>query len=136
MFADRAALRANRAIRPNARLYEVVSGLFVVEVLGGEDGVHVLVLDCVCSIIYTVFCLVNRTAYMDFKKATDALFDRVTHDDLAAQLGASVPAIRQARLDASTEGHRGPPPGWEAAVKALAEGRIKHFQRLVGQLGK
>ena len=73
---------------------------------------------------------------MDFKKATDTLFDRVTHEDLAAELGSSVPAIRQARLGGKAHGHREPPPDWERAVKALAEGQINHFQRLLGQLGK
>ena len=73
---------------------------------------------------------------MNFKAATDALFDRVTHDDLAHELGASVPAIRQARIDPKSEAFRYPPPGWEKAVKALAEARIKHLERLLGQLAK
>jgi hypothetical protein len=73
---------------------------------------------------------------MTFNKATDALFDRVTHEDLAKALGASVPSIRQARLSDDSQAHRTPPEGWERAVRALAEGRIKHFQRLLGHLGK
>jgi hypothetical protein len=73
---------------------------------------------------------------MDFNKATNALFDRVTHEDLAKELGASVPSIRQARLADDSHAHRTPPEGWERAVRALAEGRIKHFQRLLASLSK
>lgn len=73
---------------------------------------------------------------MNFKAATDALFDRVTHDELAAELGASVPSIRQARLSDDATAHRTAPEGWERAVKVLAEDRIRHFQKLLGQLGK
>lgn len=73
---------------------------------------------------------------MDFKRATDALFRRVAHEDLAKELGASVPAIRQARLVDTALGHREPPQAWEQAVKTLAEGQIRHFQKLVSQLGK
>jgi len=135
VFADAAALRADRAVGPEFRFHEVIGSLFVVEVFGGEDGHGVLLVDSVCTIIYIVFCLVNRTAYMTFNKATDALFDRVTHEDLAKELGASVPSIRQARLGDEAHGHRTPPEGWERAVRVLAEGRIKHFQRLLGQLG-
>ena len=72
---------------------------------------------------------------MDFKAATDALFERVTHEDLAAALGGSIPAIRQARLDPSASAHRSPPEDWQKAVKALAEGRVRHFQKLVRNLG-
>ena len=32
---------------------------------------------------------VNGTAYMDFKKATDGLFERISHEDLADALGGS-----------------------------------------------
>lgn len=85
--------------------------------------------------IYNVLCLVNRTAYMDFKKATDALFDRVSHEDLAHELGVSVPAIRQARLTGTALGYRQPPQDWEQAVKTLAERRIRHYQKLASQLG-
>src|SRR5690349_16050395 len=96
----------------------------------------VLSLDFVCTMIYTLSCLVNRSAYMNFKAATDALFGRVTHEDLAHQLGASVPSIRQARLDNDAHAHRTPPEGWEQAVKALAEGRVRHYQRLISRLGE
>lgn len=71
---------------------------------------------------------------MDFKAATDALFARVTHDALAEQLGVSVPAIRQARLDAKAAAHRNPPEGWESAALVLSEARIKELQELVRKL--
>lgn len=72
---------------------------------------------------------------MNFKEATDALFERVTHEELAGELGASIPAIRQARLDAKALAYRSPPVGWEKAVRALAEARAKHFQKLARALG-
>lgn len=71
---------------------------------------------------------------MDFKTATDHLFNRVTHEELAHELGASVPAIRQARLDDSAHGFRSPPGEWEEAVRKLAEKQIKHYQKLAGAL--
>jgi hypothetical protein len=77
---------------------------------------------------------VNGNAYMDFKKITDSLLERVTHEDLAQTLGASVASIRQARLDPSANAHRSPPEGWEAAVLRLAERQLRHYQRLVDRL--
>jgi hypothetical protein len=59
---------------------------------------------------------------MNFKDATDALFERVTHEDLAGALGVSVPSIRQARLDGKALAFRQPPEGWEKAV--CVSGRI------------
>src|SRR5690242_20298824 len=73
---------------------------------------------------------------MDFKKATDALFDGVTHEELAGKLRSSVPSIRQARLAKESKAYRRPPEYWEAAVKALAESRVKHYQRLIWQMEK
>jgi hypothetical protein len=67
---------------------------------------------------------------MNFKEATDALFERVTHDDLASELGVSVPSIRQARLDSKAEAFRQPPDGWEGGVRKLAEARAKHYEQL------
>ncbi len=60
---------------------------------------------------------------MDFKKATDVLFDHIGHADLAKALGVSVPLIRQARLDSAAVAHRSPPEGWEKAVARLAKDR-------------
>lgn len=71
---------------------------------------------------------------MDFRKATDALFDRVTHDDLAAELEVSVASIRQARLTPTAEAHRGAPEGWQQAVMRLAERRERHFRQLFEKL--
>lgn len=73
---------------------------------------------------------------MDFKTATDALFERVTHEDLAAELGVSVAAIRQARLAKKSMAYRGAPKDWERAIRVLAEGRIRHYNELLGQLAK
>lgn len=71
---------------------------------------------------------------MDFKAVTDALFDRVAHEDLADYLGVSVAAIRQARLDVSAKAHRPPPRGWERAVVDLAERRIREYHELIGAI--
>jgi hypothetical protein len=87
----------------------------------------------VCTIIDTTLN-VNRGAYMNFKSATDALFERVSHEELAGQLGVSVAAIRQARLDAAAKAHRTPPKYWERAAVALAEKRIRDLHELVGAL--
>jgi hypothetical protein len=73
---------------------------------------------------------------MDFKKASDALFDRVSHEALAEQMGVSVAAIRQARLDVSAKAHRAPPKNWERAVMELAENRIRHYHELIGAMTK
>ncbi|MBL1257879.1 hypothetical protein [Methylocystis sp. Sn-Cys] len=71
---------------------------------------------------------------MDFKNATDQLFLKVDHSDLADALGVSVALIRQARLDSGAKAHRAPPKGWEKAVLTLAEKEIEHFQRLAENL--
>ena len=71
---------------------------------------------------------------MNFKDATDALFERVTHEDLAGALGVSVPSIRQARLNGKALAFRQPPEGWEAAVARLAEARGRHYLQLARKL--
>ncbi len=71
---------------------------------------------------------------MDFKEATDRLTDRVTHEELAGQLGVSVASIRQARLSEGAAARRAPPSDWQRAVLRLARERIRHFQRLVEEL--
>lgn len=73
---------------------------------------------------------------MNFNKATDGLFDRVSHDDLAEVLRISVASIRQARLSPDAEAHRTPPQGWEKAVLRLARQREGHFRRLADELEK
>ena len=71
---------------------------------------------------------------MDFKKATDELFQAISHDDLAKALGMSVASIRQARLGDGAKARRSPPPGWEKAVLRLAAMRVRHLDRLTSQL--
>jgi hypothetical protein len=90
-------------------------------------------LDAVCSIIYKR-ARVNGTAYMTFKKATDRLFSRVDHEDLAKALGVSVASIRQARLSPDALARRSPPPDWEDAVLRLAEERVRHFRKLIEEI--
>ena len=68
---------------------------------------------------------------MIFKNATDRLFSRVDHKDLAKALGVSVASIRQARLSPDALAHRSPPPDWENAVLRLAEERVLHFRKLI-----
>jgi len=68
---------------------------------------------------------------MTFKKATDGLFSRVDHEDLAKALNVSVASIRQARLSADALAHRSPPPDWEKVVLRLAEQRVLHFRKLI-----
>ena len=71
---------------------------------------------------------------MTFNKATDRLFSRVGHDDLAKALNVSVASIRQARLSPGALAHRSPPPDWEKAVLRLAEERVRHFQKLIEEI--
>ena len=71
---------------------------------------------------------------MTFKKATDRLFSRVDHEDLATALGVSVASIRQARLSPDALAHRTPPPDWETAVLRLAEERVSHFRKLIEEI--
>jgi hypothetical protein len=92
-----------------------------------------LAISTVCSIV-DKGGFVNRTAYMDFKEATDSLFDRLDHSDLAASLGVSVASIRQARLGRDAKAHREPPARWRDAAITLAERQAQHYQRLVEEL--
>ena len=71
---------------------------------------------------------------MTFKRATDRLFSRVDHEDLAKALKVSVPSIRQARLGPEALAHRSPPPDWEEAVLRLAEERVLHFRKLIEEI--
>lgn len=73
---------------------------------------------------------------MEFKAATDILLDRITHEDLASELGVSVASVRQARLNNQALAYRSAPPEWERAVQALAERRIRKLQVLLGALEK
>jgi hypothetical protein len=71
---------------------------------------------------------------MDFKEATDGLFERVDHEALARTLGVSVAKIRQARLRSDAAAHRDPPRGWKNAVIRVAEARVWHYRRLIDAL--
>jgi hypothetical protein len=71
---------------------------------------------------------------MDFKEATDNLFDRVDHETLANRLSVSIATIRQARLKPEAEAHRSPPGGWRSAVTRIAEERIGHYRKLIERL--
>ena len=71
---------------------------------------------------------------MDFKEATDGLFDRVDHEDLAESLGVSVATVRQARLQPEAKAHRSPPGEWRNAVIRLAEERVWHYRSLIETL--
>lgn len=73
---------------------------------------------------------VNMGAYMDFKEATDSLFNRIDHEALAKALGVSVASIRQARLRSGAGAYRNPPNGWQAGVVKLARECAQHYQRL------
>ena len=71
---------------------------------------------------------------MNFKEATDGLFDRIDHAELAKALGVSVASIRQARLNPEAKAHREPPPNWESALIRLAEKRVWHYRHLIEQI--
>jgi hypothetical protein len=71
---------------------------------------------------------------MNFKEATDGLFDRVDHETLAKKLGVSVASIRQARLKPEAGAHRSPPEDWQSAVIRAAEERVCHYRNLIDRL--
>jgi hypothetical protein len=71
---------------------------------------------------------------MNFKEATDSLFDNVSHENLAKAVGVSIASIRQARLNPGAAAHRTPPDQWQKAVIQLAEERAEHFRDLAIRL--
>jgi hypothetical protein len=71
---------------------------------------------------------------VDFIEATDRLVGRVTHRELADELGVSLQTIRQARMDPKSSSHRKPPNGWQAAVAKLAARRGGELTKLAEQL--
>jgi hypothetical protein len=71
---------------------------------------------------------------MDFREATDGLFDRIDHAELARALGVSVASVRQARLKPSAGAHRSPPQDWQPAIIQLAEQRRRHYDALIARL--
>lgn len=68
---------------------------------------------------------------MNFKEATDILFARIDHSDLAEALGVSVASIRQARLGPDAKAHRAAPGNWERAAIRLAEREIMKYRKLI-----
>ena len=73
---------------------------------------------------------------MDFRSATDTLFDHVDHEALAKALGVSVASIRQARLQEAAKGRRTPPKDWPYAVIRLAEQQIMKSRQLIEAVRK
>ena len=73
---------------------------------------------------------------MDYKDATDRLFERITAADLAQQLGVSQNAVARARLDPATRDYRPPPTSWRAAIARLAAERAAALLELQAELEK
>jgi hypothetical protein len=71
---------------------------------------------------------------MNFKEATDDLFDRISHEELAEALGVSVASIRQARLSPTAKAFREPPRDWQRSIMLLAEKQARHHQKLAERL--
>jgi hypothetical protein len=71
---------------------------------------------------------------VDYREATDRLFERITAEDLAAELGVSQNAIARARLDPATRGYRPPPTGWARGAARLAGERAAELLRLKQEL--
>ena len=71
---------------------------------------------------------------MEFRAATEVLFDRVRVEDLAGELHCSPQSIKQARMAEDADGRRSPPPGWEAAAAKLARRKAEQFKRLADRL--
>lgn len=77
---------------------------------------------------------------MNYKEATDRLFERITAADLAEALGVSQNAVARARLDPTTRDYRPPPQGWRIAVARLAQRKARVLldlgEALAGDLHK
>lgn len=71
---------------------------------------------------------------LDFQRATDLLFETITHQDLARELGISLNSIRQARVVPGNKAHRSPPKDWQKGVAALARRQLQHYQHLLDLL--
>ena len=71
---------------------------------------------------------------MDYKQATDLLFERITAADLAEELRVSQNAVARARLDPTTRDYRPPPHRWESGVAQLAARRAAELLRLTEEL--
>lgn len=77
---------------------------------------------------------VKHTAYMKFKDAVDELGARVTHEEVARNLGVSVASVRQYRLDPDANAHRTPPASWRRVLAKLARSRAKELDALANRL--
>ena len=71
---------------------------------------------------------------IDFKAATDALFEKTGAEELAAELGCNPQSIKQARMEPDKPGFRSPPPEWESAVAKLARKRAAQLLKLANRL--
>ncbi len=71
---------------------------------------------------------------MDFIKATDALCQQVTLDELGKELGLTGQTLRKARLTTGSSATRNPPQGWEKAARKLALAQAAHFTKLAAKL--
>jgi len=77
---------------------------------------------------------VNFGEYMNFKKASDSLFDQITHAELAETINVSVAAIRQARLSRAAKAYREPPKDWRRGIVLVAQERIARLRWLISRL--
>ena len=75
-------------------------------------------------------------AEKNFRDVTDDLFSKVGAEDMATEMGCSVGAVKQARLDPSSPSYRSPPPGWETSALKMAKDRIAFFTALAKRLGR
>jgi hypothetical protein len=71
---------------------------------------------------------------VNYREATDMLFERITANDLAEELGASQNSVARARLDLGSRDYRPPPMGWPAAVARLAAKRAARLLDLCEKL--
>jgi hypothetical protein len=71
---------------------------------------------------------------MDFREAIDQLGDRITHEQVAAALGVSVPSVRQYRLSPSAKAFRSAPAGWQKVFAGLARARVAELAALADRL--
>jgi hypothetical protein len=127
--------RANRTVRPQDFLQRLKGRCLIVEICFVQNASHNRTLIYVNKVVY-VAALVNRSVYMamGFKAATDLLFEKIGAEELAAELGCSPQAIKQARMAEGASGRRSPPPGWEAALSQLARQRATALAKLADRL--
>ena len=104
--------------------------------LGAHRVLRLRSIFCVSILVWTAHPVNFRMDEhaMGFMGATDRLAGKVTHEELAKEIGCSVQGIRQARLDPSHLNYRKPPDGWEKAVARLAKRRGAELEDLARQL--